>query len=117
MQNLAGPNGDPDDELLSLAVLKHGRQVVCGRQSGSLSIFRRDAWEDPARSMTGESGTGFDAEGTLQQTKQEQTHVGCFSTFRREAWEDPARSMTGQAHSLTKKLLGKHVPSTVGSLS
>ena len=56
MQNLAGPNGDPDDELLSLAVLKHGTQVVCGTQSGSLAIYKRDAWDEPSRKMTGVSG-------------------------------------------------------------
>ena len=55
MQNLAGPNGDPDDELLSLALVKHGTHVICGTQSGSLNIFKRGAWDDPARKMTGAS--------------------------------------------------------------
>jgi len=35
-----------DDELLSVAVIKGGRKVVCGGQSGLISIFSWDQWAD-----------------------------------------------------------------------
>ena len=35
-----------DDELLSLCVLKSGKKVVCGTQTGALSIFSWGTWGD-----------------------------------------------------------------------
>jgi len=35
-----------DDELLSLAILKNGKKVVCGTQDGILDIFSWDKWAD-----------------------------------------------------------------------
>lgn len=35
---------EQDDELLSLALIKNGRKIVCGGQSGLLSIFTWDQW-------------------------------------------------------------------------
>lgn len=36
---------EADDELLSLAVLKGGRKVVCGTQLGALSVFSWGEWD------------------------------------------------------------------------
>ncbi len=38
--------GDADDELLSVAVLKNGRKVVCGTTSGALAVWSWGAWAD-----------------------------------------------------------------------
>ena len=35
-----------DDELLSLCILKSGKKVVCGTQTGSLSVFSWGTWGD-----------------------------------------------------------------------
>eukprot|EP00878_Enallax_costatus_P022740 GHUV01024144.1.p1 GENE.GHUV01024144.1~~GHUV01024144.1.p1 ORF type:complete len:213 (+),score=82.42 GHUV01024144.1:1348-1986(+) len=37
---------DADDELLSVAVMKHGKKVVCGSQSGVLTIWSWGYWND-----------------------------------------------------------------------
>jgi WD repeat-containing protein 55 len=37
---------DPDDELLSIAVLKGGRKVVCGTAEGVLAVWSWDHWGD-----------------------------------------------------------------------
>ena len=38
---------DPDDELLSVASLKHGTRVVTGAQTGAASIYAWDKWDEP----------------------------------------------------------------------
>jgi len=38
--------GDADDELLSVAVVKNGRKVVCGTTSGVLNIWSWGYWQD-----------------------------------------------------------------------
>ena len=37
---------DQEDELLSLAVLKHGKKVVCGTQQGVLNVWSWGTWGD-----------------------------------------------------------------------
>jgi WD40 repeat protein len=37
---------EQDDELLCLALIKGGRKVVCGGQSGLISVFTWDQWTD-----------------------------------------------------------------------
>ncbi|CAI5700627.1 unnamed protein product [Peronospora effusa] len=43
---LAGKSDELDDELLSVAVIKNGRKIVCGSQNGVLVIFSWDTWGD-----------------------------------------------------------------------
>ena len=43
---LAGKSDDLDDELLSVAVIKNGRKIVCGSQNGVLVIFSWGTWGD-----------------------------------------------------------------------
>ena len=38
--------GDADDELLSVTVLKHGKKIVCGTASGVLDIWSWGYWND-----------------------------------------------------------------------
>ncbi|KAJ1467689.1 hypothetical protein T484DRAFT_1645278, partial [Baffinella frigidus] len=42
-----------DDEFLSLQILKRGKKVVCGSQSGVLSIFSWGHWGDVSDRMPG----------------------------------------------------------------
>lgn len=32
-------DGDPDDELTSVEILKGGKKIICGSQTGILNIF------------------------------------------------------------------------------
>mmetsp|Transcript_3626 Transcript_3626/g.5089 ORF Transcript_3626/g.5089 Transcript_3626/m.5089 type:complete len:393 (+) Transcript_3626:13-1191(+) len=41
---LVGQSEEGEDELLSLAVVKHGKKVVCGSQDGDLLIFTWGQW-------------------------------------------------------------------------
>ncbi|KAI9918444.1 hypothetical protein PsorP6_011507 [Peronosclerospora sorghi] len=43
---LAGKSDELDDELLSVAVIKNGRKIVCGSQDGVLVIFSWETWGD-----------------------------------------------------------------------
>lgn len=43
---LVGKSDELDDELLSIAVIKNGRKVVCGSQDGVLVIFSWGTWGD-----------------------------------------------------------------------
>ncbi|KAJ8523760.1 hypothetical protein ON010_g17358 [Phytophthora cinnamomi] len=43
---LAGKSDELDDELLSVAVIKNGRKIVCGSQDGVLVIFSWGTWGD-----------------------------------------------------------------------
>lgn len=43
---LAGKSDELEDELLSVAVIKNGRKVVCGSQDGVIVIFSWGTWGD-----------------------------------------------------------------------
>ncbi|TYZ57351.1 hypothetical protein PybrP1_010556 [[Pythium] brassicae (nom. inval.)] len=43
---LAGKSDELDDELLSVAVIKNGKKVVCGSQDGVLVVFSWGTWGD-----------------------------------------------------------------------
>eukprot|EP00775_Hariotina_reticulata_P013747 gene13747-13866_t len=43
---LAHSESDADDELLSVAVVKQGKKIVCGSQSGVLAIWSWGYWND-----------------------------------------------------------------------
>ncbi|TDH65833.1 hypothetical protein CCR75_002055 [Bremia lactucae] len=43
---LVGKSDELDDELLSIAVIKNGRKIVCGSQDGVLVIFSWGIWGD-----------------------------------------------------------------------
>jgi hypothetical protein len=45
-QILAQSEGDADDELLSVAVVKGGKKVVCGSTSGVLAVWSWGYWND-----------------------------------------------------------------------
>lgn len=42
----AASEGDADDELLSLSVIKTGKKIVCGTTSGVLAVWSWGHWED-----------------------------------------------------------------------
>ena len=57
-QILAQSEGDADDELLSVAVLKNGNKVVCGSTSGVLAIWSWGFWNDCSDRFPGACAAG-----------------------------------------------------------
>jgi hypothetical protein len=52
----ATSEGDADDELLSVAALKNGKKLVCGSQSGVLSVWSWGYWNDCSDRFPGAVG-------------------------------------------------------------
>jgi len=50
---LAGISDEQEDELMSVAVLKHSKKVVCGTEGGVLALWSWGRWEDLDDRMTG----------------------------------------------------------------
>ncbi|KAK9804016.1 hypothetical protein WJX73_001515 [Symbiochloris irregularis] len=50
---LAKSDGDPDDELLSVATVKNGALVACGAQSGGIDLFQWGQFEARMERITG----------------------------------------------------------------
>ncbi|KAF6266735.1 WD40-repeat-containing domain protein [Scenedesmus sp. NREL 46B-D3] len=67
---LARSEDDADDELISVAVVKNGKKVVCGSQSGVLAIWSWGYWNDCSDSSDDE---GRGSSSRQRKKKREKT--------------------------------------------
>ena len=65
LQLLGQSEGEADDELLSVAVLKGGSKVVCGSTSGVLNIWSWGYWNDCSDRFPGEGRCRGGCDGGL----------------------------------------------------
>jgi WD40 repeat protein len=68
-----------DDELLSIAILKHGKKVVCGTTEGVLGVFSFGTWGDVSDRFPGFAGP-LDA---LAKVDEDTVLVGCSDGYIR----------------------------------